>query len=1294
MNSALATERLAHLRARIDECMLADVPELRRRLAGLSRRVANGKPVDRGLNALQELVDRSASRAASRQSALPGITFPAELPLSGRVQDISELLQRHQVLVVCGETGSGKTTQIPKLCLAMGRGVRGMIGHTQPRRIAARSVAARIAEEIQEQVGGAVGYKIRFGDHCGPNTAVKLMTDGILLAEIQSDPALWAYDTLIIDEAHERSLNIDFLLGYLRRLLPRRPDLKVIITSATIDPDRFARHFNNAPVVNVSGRTYPVELRYRPLASEQDAALDRTQTDAILDAVDELAAEGPGDVLVFLSGEREIRETAEALRKHHPPATEILPLYARLSAAEQNRVFQKSRSRRIVLATNVAETSLTVPGIRYVVDPGRARISRYSLRSKVQRLPVESISQASANQRAGRCGRVSAGVCIRLYSEADFQSRPPFTDPEILRTNLGSVILQMIALGLGEVEAFPFVEPPDSKQISDGYRLLHELGAVDTVRAITPLGRTLARLPIDPRLGRILVAGAELGCLSETLVIVAALSVQDPRERPLEARVAADEAHARFQDPKSDFVAWLKLWTAYREQQAHLSNSKLRHLCRAWYLSWLRMREWQDIHRQLRALSADLKMKSNSEPADYAVLHRALLCGLASHVGLRAEDRSYQGARACSFHLFPGSGIKPPKWVVAAELVQTSRLFARTAARVQPEWIEAAAGHLVKRSHHNPRWDDRGARVVADERATLYGLVLFSARKVGFGSIDPDTCRRIFIEDGLVGGRLKTAAPFLAHNQALVHEIQQIEDKSRRRDVLVDESVQFDFYDQRLPADINDGVRFERWNRRIHRQQPDFLLMSRSSLLQRAPDDLHVERYPDALDFEGVHLPLSYHFAPGAEDDGVTLRVPASLLNQVDPQRCEWLVPGMLEDKVTALIRALPKPLRRNYVPAPDFARAACERIRFAKGALLDAVAGALHQISGVAMAADAWRLDALEPHFHMRFQVADGAGETLGVGRDLGALQARFSGLADAEFQALPRAEFERVGLCSWDFHDLPERVELQGPDWRVTAYPALAAEPDGVAVRVFDTPVRAEHAHRDGVLQLLALEAGLERVKLGRHIPAIQRMCLQYAGLGSCQDLQADLIHTALEQAFLADQSLPRARAEFDTLLADGKVRFSSELDRIAMLVAAVLERYVPLRKRVQGAVSPTLLQALADIRSQLDHLVFAGFVRRVPVARLAHYPRYLQALTARLEKLDQDPGRDRARAQRVTPLWAACLQQIGRYSGDESPPPALVRYRWLLEEYRVSIFAQELGTAEPVSEQRLAALWRTVA
>ena len=1292
--------------------------------------------MDRALAQLRAEIGTSAQRLRERRAALPIPEFDDSLPINAHRETIAATIRDHQVVVICGETGSGKTTQLPKICLSLGLGATGLIGHTQPRRIAARSVAARIATELKTTVGAQVGYKVRFSDRTGPNIAIKLMTDGILLAETQSDRRLEQYEVIILDEAHERSLNIDFLLGYLKRLLPRRPDLKLIITSATIDPERFSSHFDHAPIIEVSGRTYPVDIRYRPLLAADEDERDRDLQQAILDAVDEVWQQGPGDILIFLSGEREIRETAESLRKHHPPNTEILPLYARLSAAEQNRVFQPHGRPRIVLATNVAETSLTVPGIRYVIDPGTARISRYSPRGQIQRLPIEKISQASANQRAGRCGRVMAGVCIRLYAEADYQARPPFTDPEILRTHLAAVILQMSALNLGRPEEFPFIEPPDSRQINDGFRLLFELQAVDEQRRITELGRQLAQLPLDPRLGRMLLGARQEGCLREVLVIVAALAVQDPRERPLEQQQAADEKHRRFRDEHSDFLALLKLWDYYHGLVRELSKNQLRNRCQAEFLSFVRMREWHDLHHELLGLTTEMGMRLSShdgrdrpgdhgehgqhskhsehsehgqhskhsehgnnvkhdEPptAPYPNLHRALLTGLLGHLGLKQEENAYLGARGRSFYLFPGSGLfkKRPRWVAAAELVETSRLYARTVARIEPDWVEGLAQHLLKRSTSEPHWEKRAAQVAALERLTLYGLPIISQRRINYGPLDPPLARQIFIRQALVEGDFHCTAPFFQHNRQVLAELEELEERTRR-DLAADEEALYRFYDERIPEGIYSGAAFETWRKQAERETPRLLFLDRATLLAEVGATHEAERFPDHLDLNGLHLPLRYRFEPGAEEDGVTLTVPLAAVNQVQAQRLDWLVPGLRAERMAALLKSLPKAVRRNFVPVPNYVQALLDVIEPGDQSLTEAMAERLEKMTGVSIPSEAWNPKAVPTHLQLRIQVVDAESQVLAVGRDWSAIQAQLRGQARSQFATLPTPELERERLKDWDFGELAEEVSFSRNGIQLRGYPALVAEADGtLALRLLDSPMRADQVTRVGLRRLIGWRLGVSYKQLARDLPKFQQLTLHAIGLGTQEALREDVVAAVVDRAFLQDQPLPRQRAAFEALLERGRSRLAVAKVEVCETAAAILTAYQDVR-RLLSLLSdePVWAEAMADIRSQLAQLVYPGFLSQTPPEWLPQLPRYLRAIQTRLQKLRQDPDKDRQRRGEIMRLWQLCQAQLQRNREQEKLDPELIRFRWWLEELRVSQFAQDLKTRIPVSVKRLEEQW----
>ncbi|MGK5550089.1 ATP-dependent RNA helicase HrpA [Actinomadura kijaniata] len=1305
------TSPLADLRARLPELTTLDRHRLRRRIDGVAK-MRDASRRDRVAAQIAADVEAAERRVARRRAAVPAITYPAELPVSQKRDDILAAVRDHQVVIVAGETGSGKTTQLPKICLELGRGVLGTIGHTQPRRLAARTVADRIAEELGTDLGDVVGYKVRFTDKSGDDTLVKLMTDGILLAEIQNDRLLRRYDTLIIDEAHERSLNIDFLLGYLKEILPRRPDLKVIITSATIDPERFSRHFDDAPIVEVSGRTYPVEVRYRPIADESDGDADRDQVQAIIEAVDELALEAPGDVLVFLSGEREIRDTADALEKHlrggRGPQTEVLPLYARLSAAEQHRVFQPHRGRRIVLATNVAETSLTVPGIKYVIDPGTARISRYSHRLKVQRLPIEPISQASANQRKGRCGRVSEGICIRLYSEEDFESRPEFTDPEILRTNLASVILQMTALGLGDIAAFPFVEPPDRRNVKAGVDLLHELGAIDPQekdprKRLTELGRRLAQLPIDPRLARMVLEADRNGCVREVLVIASALSIQDPRERPAEHQQAADEKHRRFADPTSDFLSYLNLWNYLREQQKELSGSQFRRMCKNEFLHYLRVREWQDLHGQLKQVAKTLGVTLNTTDAEPDRIHQSLLAGLLSHVGLvdaekkdrrdeanpRRRGTEYLGARGAKFAVFPGSALfkKPPRWIMSAELVETSRLWARTNARIEPEWIEPLAEHLVKRAYSEPHWSKRQAAVMAYEKVTLYGIPIVAQRRVNYGRIDPELSRELFIRHALVEGDWETHHRFFHENRALLEEVEELEHRARRRDILVDDQTLFDFYDERVPEDVVSGRHFDAWWKKARRDEPDLLNFEKSMLINQGADDVREDDYPDVWQQGPLRLKLTYQFEPGADADGVTVHVPVQILNQVKSAGFEWQVPGLRAELVTELIRSLPKQLRVNFVPAPDYARRVLERVSPRTEPLLDAVERELTQLTGVPVAREAWDLSRLPSHLRITFRVVDERKKTIAEDTDLDALKRKLAGEVRGTLsRAASAAGVEREGLRGWDFGELPRTYERRQAGYEVKAFPALTDEGDSVAVRMYETEAEQRRAMWRGTRRLILLNAPSPVKLIQKNLTNQGKLALSHNPHGSVPALFDDCV-TAAADRLIAEAGGPAwDEAGFRRLYDRVRADLHDATAQIVAHVERVLATAHEVDRRVRGTASLTLVPALTDIRNHLASLVHPGFVTETGWQRLPDLLRYLKALLVRLDKLPENPNRDRLLANQVQVLQNEYEQVLGRLPPARREDEPARQVRWMLEELRVSLFAQQLGTRFPVSDKRV--------
>lgn len=1308
-----------------------------------------------------------AAREARLASMAGKIRFPGDLPVSGRKEEIAAAIAANPVVIVCGETGSGKTTQLPKICLELGRGVQGLIGHTQPRRLAARSVARRVAEELDTRIGEGVGVKIRFQDRTSPDSLIKLMTDGILLAESQHDPLLKAYDTIIIDEAHERSLNIDFLLGYLKRLLHKRPDLKVIITSATIDAERFSKHFTMhgkpAPVIEVSGRLYPVEVRWRPIEDPREQKLEaklgaatsrepaKTSREAreadedrlyeaISDAVDELSRCGSGDVLVFLPGEREIRDAAEVLRKRHPPHTEILPLYSRLSAEEQDRVFRGHSGRRVVLATNVAETSLTVPGIRYVVDAGLARVKRYSYRSKVEQLQIEKISRAAARQRAGRCGRVAEGICIRLYDELDFESRDEFTDPEILRSSLASVILRMLDLKLGDVTAFPFIEPPPDKAIRDGLLLLQELGAVDAQQKLTPVGRDLARLPLDPRLGRMVLAARENHCLTELMIIASALGAQDPRQRPPEQQQAADEAHRRMMfgpEEQSEFMAWLKLWAWYDEAMKHNSSRKLTQLCQKNFLSILRLREWRDIHGQLHTLAGELGWKFNTAPATYEQIHRALLTGLLGNIGCKSEEKGdYLGARGIRFVVHPGSYLqkKAGKWIVAAELAETSRLFARCVARVNPEWIEQIGEHLIRRSYSEPHWEKKAMQVVAFERTTLHGLTLQAKRRVHYGPLDVAASREIFIREGLVAGEIDQSWvnrwPFYQHNQKLIEDIEQLEHKQRRQDVLVDDALIEAFYDARIPVDVVNGAGFDAWRREAEKANPKLLYLNRDDLMRHEAGGVTTDNFPPEKLINGVRYNLSYHFAPGANDDGVTLSLPLAHLNRIPSEACEWLVPGLLRDKVLQLLKNLPQRYRSKLVPLPAFADefiAAQQAVREdgLEKTPTGLLAALIHHIlferglnaRGWTLTPDAFAPESLPAHLQMNFRLVDGDGRQRDQSRSLTDLRARwaqeareaFSQSAQAAAQtvvqkagevvvsgaATTSAPVETAGITSWTFGQLPELMELTVDGQTLFGYPALHDDGESVSIRVFDSPEAAREIHRQGLLRLFAIALHEPFKGFDKQLRKDSELGMRYMPLGDAAELAQQIVWCALAQACLpeSDKDWPRNAEAFAEAARRGRERFGLLIQELSRLVRSILDEWTAVRKKLLTAKAWP--KAVSDIEAHLDRLISPSFVREIGRDQLQHVPRYLKAHTVRLDRLKSGGLPAQARDEASLADWSRLWQSYERRARDLAragvQDERLNQFRWQLEELRVSLFAQELKTPLPISVKRLEKAWQ---
>ncbi len=1314
--------------------MRCDQFNLQRRIKDLQAKVKNGQQVDEAkIQQLSQEIQTSLQKRQQRTALLPIPEFPEPLPICERREEIAELIQKHQVVILAGETGSGKTTQIPKICLAIGRGTSGFIGCTQPRRIAARTISQRVANELKTDLGQTVGYKIRFHDRLSESTYIKFMTDGILLAETQNDRFLDAYDTLIIDEAHERSLNIDFLLGYLKQLLPKRPDLKVIITSATIDTQRFSQHFDNAPILEVSGRTYPVEVRYRPLELDEEDNQDRAMQQAIISAVDEIhQADRNADILVFLPTERDIHETTENLHKHSLPHTEILPLYARLSASEQNQVFQPKDKRRIILTTNVAETSLTVPRIKAVIDTGLARISRYSVRGKVQRLPIEKISKSSADQRKGRCGRIAAGVCIRLYSADDYVNRLEFTEPEILRSSLASVILQMLALKLGDIEQFPFVEPPSSKMINDGFTLLAELGAVDSQRRLTEIGKQLAQLPIDPRLGRMILAAKEEQCLLEMLVITSALSIQDPRERPRDKQDLASFKQAIFNDENSDFLSFLKIWSFYQQQAQHLSNNKLRNLCHEYFLAYLRMKEWADIHHQLITLIKEigwkveehstlhLKLWENGE-FNYPAIHRALLTGLLGNVatknrlegdknkkeGNKTTEDFYLGTRNLKLYLFPGSGLyrKQPKWIMSAELVETTKLYARCAAKIEPEWIELIAGKLCQRHYFEPFWERKSATVGGYERVTLYGLTLIHKRKVNYGAICPEQARQLFIQHALVEGEYYNNAPFFQHNQTLLNAVQLMEHKARRSDIIVNPEEIFAFYHQKIPAHVHCGQSFEQWRKTAEKQNSHLLFLQKEDVILPSGEHVTDINFPNEIIVQGVKLPLRYHFEPAEEDDGVTVVIPTPLLNQISAKPFEWLVLGFLEEKVTALIRLLPKNLRKYFVPIPDTAKQAIayltasqalETLPFnPKSSLLNQLSIFLQNYAKLEETITLTE-EGLLPYLRMNFLLVDIQGAALAMSRDFNDLQMRYGAAASQECrqQIAKACGIERTQVKGFDFEEIPEKVSLNLAGIEVQGFPTLIDKQTAVDLVVLDHPKQAKREYYQGFRRLVLLSLGVKNTL--KQLPIDAALNLQYLKIGKSDDLYTDLLDALVDDLFML-APLPRTKTAFEQRLQQGKAKFASVAKEYVQQLRKILEVYQQVLQELANP-SPARKMALPEIKQHLTSLVYVGFIRQTPFEQLKHLPRYLKAIQIRLERLDSAPQKDEKRAKQMGRYWETYLKRVDLIKSLEADNlnvnlETLIQFRWTLEELRVSLFAQELKTAFPISIEKIDKMWTEI-
>ncbi len=1311
-------EQLKQLSQQLPLCLNQDRHACKRQLDRLRGEFQKGKnPADQ-LAALAARIEKSVALRNRRLVSIPSLNFP-DLPVTSKKDEIAELIKNNQVVVMCGETGSGKTTQLPKICLSLGRGAAGFIGHTQPRRIAARTVADRIAEELGEPLGKSVGYKIRFNDKTHAESLIKLMTDGILLAESQNDPYLNQYDTIIIDEAHERSLNIDFLLGYMRWLLPKRPDLKLIITSATIDTQRFSAHFGNAPILEVSGRTYPVDIRYRPISEkdEDDETTDELQN-AILDAVDELYRDLRGDVLIFLSGEREIRETTDSLKKHRPTQYDILPLYSKLSVSEQERVFNPKGGAgslpasalptslwvggkiRIVLATNVAETSLTVPGIRCVIDTGHARISRYSHRSKIQRLPIERISQSSANQRAGRCGRVAEGICIRLYSHDDYLARPEFTEPEILRTNLSAVMLQMMTLNLGDIEDFPFIEPPDEKMIRDGKTVLHEVNALDKQGKLTDVGRQLAKFPTDPKLARMLLAAAHEHCLTEVAIIVSALSIQDPREKPADKMQQADAKHAPFRHPESDFLTLLNIWNTFEEQKKHLSNSKLRKYCQDNFLSYLRMREWFDIHSQImQVIKGDLKCHPNTDEASYEKIHRALLTGLLSNIGFRHDPYEYLGARGLKFFIFPGSGLHKlkPKWIMAAEQVETSKVYARTVAKVEPEWIEACAGHLVKHTHYDPHWEKKAGRCGVYQRTLLYGLTLQAARKVPYENVDAKAARELFIQSALVSHDYHSNAPFFAANQKLLEEVGYIQHKGRRVDLVEDELWLYAFYDQLLPQEVVNGITLDQWRKKVERDNPQILFLTKEDLTREQDHTINEWDFPDNKKIGSLTIKLQYRFEPGHDEDGVTAIIPVHQLNQLTQAPFDWLVPGLLEEKCIAMVKSLPKQIRKHFVPVPDTVKQCLEIEPDFKGSVQEWLGNRLRKLTGESIPLNLWGLEALPDHLRINFRIIDDQGGILDYGRDLKRLQEKHAVKAVKSFDQIAADELNYTGCIQWAFDDLPETHSFIQNGQVFVGFPAIVDEGDAVGVRIFDTEAKATEMHRNGLVRLLQLQLRKDCTYLLKNMPQSAALELAYNRLPAHPILQAgqggggnsktnfkdDLLHSIFCSVFLKGNII-RAQQAFEQSLKDNKAELITTTNELGKTALDIMAQFNEIKTKLSQLNSQDA--RLADISGQLGLLIYAGFVRYTPAPQLKAIPRYLKAITYRLDKPDGDGQKIQEISRYATRFW----NEVEKKAKKNPFIPEQDPFRWMLEEFRVSLFAQQLKTAYPISSKRLDKVW----
>jgi ATP-dependent RNA helicase HrpA len=1283
------SDQMDKIRSRLNDVRGCDRISLKRQFEKLRKRP---KSMQSEWHALKRKIDSSIQARKDRHANLPTCHFDSELPINQHAEAISTAINNNQVVIICGETGSGKTTQLPKLCLTLGRGIEGYIGHTQPRRIAAKTVANRIADELDSDLGSHVGYKIRHQDVTNKDSYIKLMTDGILLAELQQNKQLNQYDTIIIDEAHERSLNIDFILGYLKQLLPKRLDLKVIITSATIDVDRFSEHFNDAPIIEVSGRSWPVDVLYRPIEEEEDETKDdQGREDAILDAINELTSFDMGDILIFLEGEGEIHETDKFLRKQNLSDTDILPLYARLSSSRQNKIFAPHKRRHIVLATNIAETSLTIPGIRYVIDTGMARISRYSYRSKVQRLPIEKVSMAAANQRKGRCGRTSEGICIRLFSEEDFSSRSEFTQPEILRTNLASVILQMKTLNIGDIENFPFINPPDKKLINDGMRVLREINALDNQDNLTSIGRNIARFPLDPRHARLLIAANDYNCLNEILIIVSALSIQSPRERPIDKQEKSDKAHEQFNDENSDFLWFVNLWHFYQRQQKKLSQNKLRKLCQQNFLSYMRMREWSDIHRQLRHVCTEMKFAINTNPASYQNIHCAILTGMPSHVAFLSDKHEYTGARDIKLNIFPGSGQfdQKPKWMVAADLVETTRLYARNAAKVESNWLINTAQHLLKYDYSDAHWDSKSARVVALQKISLYGMTLIAGKRIHYGPINPEESKALFIRNAMVDGDLESSVNFFKHNFKIINELRELEIKSRRPDI-VDEEAIYAFYYKAFPDDVYDGQSFATWAKKLDKNQKEALFLDKESIMSHEAETVSENYFPDVIQSKGISMPLEYKFEPGQIDDGLSIDIPIAVLNQFDETQMDYLVPGLIEEKIVVLLKSLPKHIRKALVPIPETASECAKHINNHAVSLKKNLSAYLYRTRTIEIEDKDWPDSALPEHLKVNYRILDENNELLGMGKNISKLKDEFSDIAEDAFTDLYENEYGTEEISSWDFNELPIKQDIKVNDDIITVYPSLIEEEGKVYNHAFDNQESAEYYLRYGLRALFKKELVKEIKYMRKNLRSIEKLALMYSNIGSKEELIDEIVNLTLDETFLYGNELIRKKDHFYASLSQDKQNLLSNADKTCVLLETILKKHVEILSRLSDADISKYSDAVSDIEDQLDYLIFNGFIDDVPYKYLLQYPRYLESILKRIEKLDGGQEKDKKNTSLIAEHWNRIKKLVDNAYETDCFTTSLYDYRWMIEELRISLFTQQMKTTMPVSIKRMDKMW----